>query len=125
MRKSLIFAIIGFLVIIFAGFMELKYLDSLSKELVGFIDKADSLENFEEEMVIIDEFRDKWDKNKRILSMFIDHQDIHKIESELVEVETNLKNNAKKCQISTNFALLKLYIEDITEERTFILQNVL
>ena len=125
MRNSLIFVIIVFLVIIFAGIVELKYLDNLSAELVSFIDEIDNSQNLDEKLELIANFREKWDENKKILGMFIDHQDIHKIESVLVENETILKNNSQKSQISTNFALLKLYIGDITDERTFILQNIL
>ena len=55
----------------------------------------------------------------------IDHQDIHKIESTLVEIESIFKNNLNSSQISTNFALLKLYINDMTDERIFTLKNVL
>ena len=66
-----------------------------------------------------------WDKNQKILSVMIDHQDIHKIESTLVEIESIFKNNLNSSQISTNFALLKLYINDMTDERIFTLKNVL
>ena len=66
-----------------------------------------------------------WDKNQKILSVMIDHQDIHKIESTLVEIESIFKNNLNSSQISTNFALLKLYINNMSDERIFTLKNIL
>jgi len=125
MKSSLIWAIIGFLVILFSGIIELKYLTNLSDEFINLLTEIDNYEEVDKKTEEVTNFRKKWDKHKRILSMFIDHIDIHKIESILVETETILKNNLDISQISTNFAILKLYIDDIKDERTFTLKNVL
>lgn len=125
MKSSIIYTCIGFFIIILAGIMELKYLNMLTEDFTNMIDEIDNYKEFDKKAEKIVSFREKWEKNNRILSMFIDHQDINRIESELVEIETNLKNSLMSSQISTNFARLKLYIKDITDERRFILQNVL
>lgn len=125
MKNLLIYIIIGFFVIILAGVVELKYLSNLTEDFISFIDRIDNYENSDKKREEFANFHKEWDKHSKILTMFIDHQDIHKIESILVESEMILKNNLSSSQISTNFALLKLYIKDITDERMFILQNIL
>lgn len=125
MKNTLLHATIGFFIVILGGIGELFYLTNLSNNFINLLGKIDGYESFYEKSVGVANFREIWDKNKKILYMLVDHQDIHKIESILVESELILKNNLNNSQISTNFALLKLYIEDIPDERRFILQNIL
>lgn len=125
MRSTVICAIIFSCLIILSGIIEIKYLTNFTDEMIEIIDAMEEYQGVDKksEKVII--LRKKWDKNVNILSVLIDHQDIHKIESRLVEIEMILKNNFSSSQISTNFALLKLYIKDIADERKFILKNIL
>lgn len=125
MRNSIIGIIIGFFVVISFGIVESKYLEKVSNELTEYIEEIESYPEVDKKNTEITGFREKWDKNQKILSVMIDHQDIHKIESTLVEIESIFKNNLNSSQISTNFALLKLYINDMTDERIFTLKNVL
>ncbi len=125
MRNSIIGIIIGFFVVISFGIVESKYLEKVSNELTEYIEEIESYPEVDKKITEITAFREMWDKNQKILSVMIDHQDIHKIESTLVEIESILKNNLNSSQISTNFALLKLYINDMTDERIFTLKNVL
>lgn len=125
MRNSIIGIIIGFFVVISFGIVEAKYLEKVSNELTEYIEEIESYPEVDKKATEITGFREKWDKNQKFLSIMIDHQDIHKIESTLVEIESIFKNNLNSSQISTNFALLKLYINDMTDERIFTLKNVL
>lgn len=125
MRNSIIGIIIGFFVVISFGIVESKYLEKVSNELTEYIEEIESYPEVDKKNTEITAFREMWDKNQKILSVMIDHQDIHKIESTLVEIESIFKNNLNSSQISTNFALLKLYINDMTDERIFTLKNVL
>ena len=125
MRNSIICIILAFVVITTFGFFELVYLKKLSNELIYDIDTIVYEESFDNKILDFTKFREKWGKHQKILSMLIDHQDIHKIESRLVEIDMILKNNFSSSQISTNFALLKLYIKDVVDEREFNLKNVL
>ena len=124
MRNSIIGIIIGFFVVISFGIVESKYLEKVSNELTEYIEEIESYPEVDKKITEITAFREMWDKNQKILSVMIDHQDIHKIESTLVEIESIFKNNLNSSQISTNFALLKLYINDMTDERIFTLKNV-
>ena len=125
MRNSIIGIIIGFFVVISFGIVESKHLEKVSNELTEYIEEIESYPEVDKKITEITAFREMWDKNQKILSVMIDHQDIHKIESTLVEIESIFKNNLNSSQISTNFALLKLYINDMTDERIFTLKNVL
>lgn len=125
MKNTIIYVIIFFLLVIFGGIIELRYLNDFSDEMVDFIDRIDKYEDVDKKAEEFINLRKKWDENAKFLSMLIDHQDIHKIESGLVEIEMILKNNFSSSQISTNFALVKLYIKDIADERRFILKNIL
>lgn len=123
MRNSIVCIILAFLIIISLGCGELIYLKNITNELINDIDNIEyDLDKKSEEFK---EFKEKWNKYQKILSTLIDHQDIHKIESMLVENDAILKNNFNNSQISTNFARLKLYIRDIVDEREFNLKNVL
>lgn len=123
MRNSIICIILAFLIIISLGYTELMYLKNITNELVNDINNLEYAMDKKDEK--FNEFKEKWNKYQKILSTLIDHQDIHKIESVLVEIDTNLKNNFSSSQISTNFARLKLYIRDIVDEREFNFKNVL
>ena len=125
MRNSIFVIIIVFFIVISFGISESKYLEKVSRELVERIEIIEIYTEDDKKTEEITAFREMWDKNQKILSVMIDHQDIHKIESALVEIESILKNNLNSSQISTNFALLKLYINDMTDERIFTLKNVL
>lgn len=125
MKNSIVGIIIGFFVVISFGIVEAKYLEKVSNELTEYIEEIESYPEVDKKVTEITGFREKWDKNQKFLSIMIDHQDIHKIESALVEIESILKNNLNSSQISTNFALLKLYINNMSGERIFTLKNVL
>ena len=125
MKKSSLIIFLGFTVIIGIGVVEFIYLKHMSEELTQIIDMINMEQDFDRKNEMVAEFREKWEKHQKILSVLVDHQDIHKIESVLVENEVILKNNLNISQISTNFATLKLYIKDIVEERQFNIKNVL
>lgn len=125
MKNSIVGIFIGFFVVISFGIVEAKYLEKVSNELIEYIEEIESYSEIDKKVTEITGFREKWDKNQKFLSIMIDHQDIHKIESALVEIESILKNNLNSSQISTNFALLKLYINNMSGERIFTLKNVL
>lgn len=125
MRNSIFVIIIVFFIVISFGISESKYLEKVSRELVERIEIIEIYTEDDKKTEEITAFREMWDKNQKILSVMIDHQDIHKIESALVEIESILKNNLNSSQISTNFALLKLYINNMSDERIFTLKNIL
>ena len=125
MRNSIFVIIIVFFIVISFGISESKYLEKVSRELVERIEIIKIYTEDDKKTEEITAFREMWDKNQKILSVMIDHQDIHKIESALVEIESILKNNLNSSQISTNFALLKLYINNMSDERIFTLKNIL
>ena len=125
MRNSIFAIIIGFFLVISIGMVESNYLENVSNELIEYIEKIENYSEVDRKSEESTDFRKMWDKNQKILSTLIDHQDIHKIESSLVEIESILKNNLNNSHISTNFALLKLYINDMSDERIFTLKNVL
>lgn len=125
MKNSVAVFVIGFFIVISFGIGEIMYLEKVSGDLVSYIEKIESYPSVDKKTEEITGFRELWDKNQKILSVMIDHQDIHKIESALVEIESILKNNLNSSQISTNFALLKLYINDMSNERIFTPKNVL
>ncbi len=125
MKNSIVGILIGFFVVISFGIVEAKYLEKVSNELAEYIEEIENYSKVDKKIKEITGFREKWDKNQKFLSIMIDHQDIYKIESALVEIESILKNNLNSSQISTNFALLKLYINNMSSERRFTLENVL
>ena len=125
MRNSIFVIIIVFFIVISFGISESKYLEKVSRELVERIEIIEIYTEDDKKTEEITAFREMWDKNQKILSVMIDHQDIHKIESTLVEIESIFKNNLNSSQISTNFALLKLYINNMSDERIFTLKNIL
>lgn len=125
MKKTVIGISIGFLIVFSFGIFEILYLESITKELISYAEKVESFTDNDKKTQEITDFRELWNKNKKFLSVLVDHQDINKIESALVEIESILKNNLNSSHISTNFALLKLYIEDMADERKFTLRNVL
>ena len=84
MRNSIIGIIIGFFVVISFGIVESKYLEKVSNELTEYIEEIESYPEVDKKITEITAFREMWDKNQKILSVMIDHQDIHKIESTLV-----------------------------------------
>lgn len=125
MKKTVIGISIGFLIVFSFGIFEMLYLESITEELISYAEKVESFTDNDKKAQEITGFRKLWNKNQKFLSVLVDHQDIHKIESALVEIESILKNNLTSSHISTNFALLKLYIEDMADERKFTLRNVL
>lgn len=125
MKKTVIGISIGFLIVFSFGIFEMLYLESITEELISYTEKVESFTDNDKKVQEITGFRELWNKNQKFLSVLVDHQDIHKIESALVEIESILKNNLTSSHISTNFALLKLYIEDMADERKFTLRNVL
>lgn len=125
MKKTIIWISIGFLLVISFGIFEIIYLENATSELISYIEKIENSPDDDDKAQEITAFRELWDKNQKFLSVLVDHQDIHKIESALVEIESILKNNLNSSHISTNFALLKLYIDNMADERKFTLKNVL
>lgn len=125
MRNSIVYIITGFVVIIGLGIFELMYFNKITDEFIYDIERMELEVSFDKKKEKFTKFKEKWENNQRIFSMLIDHQDIHKIETVLVEIDMILKNNFASSQISTNFAILKLYIKDIVDEREFNFKNIL
>lgn len=128
MKWSLVHIILGILIIILIACGEVRYLRNFTEELTNELESVEiSIESNDENgiKVCMDNVMNLWEKHEKILLMLIDYQDIHKIEALLVKTDKIIKNNLYDKHVSTNFALLKLYIENISEGSKFTLENLL
>lgn len=115
-------------ILIFLGFAQQKYIEKVANTMLSEVIEAEKL--FVEEKILessnkIESVITYWNESENTMYMLLNHKDIHKISEVLVEIDSKLKNFLNSNNISTNFALLKLYINDMKSENKFDLSNML
>lgn len=126
--KSLIGIIIGIVIVVGIGVGEQLYLEAFSNKMVHKIydvEKLISTGNIEESRNILQNIMKKWESDKNILGIIIDHEDIKRISLSLIEINKKLENFSYFENVSPNFAILKEYIKAIEGENKFTIVNVL
>lgn len=94
-------------IIITGGVITQKYLEKSSDVLISkFNDLKNNLENDNEEIKNnIEDIKKKWESIEKIWSTIVSHEEIDKIELELIELEDNYKTSKdldNKSEISIN-----------------------
>ena len=129
MDKLLPYILIGcILILIFLGSTEQNYLENLTEKILAEIEEVEKL--YDEEKIEDCNYRmenviSMWEDNEKILCMMLNHENVHKISGVLIETNSLLKKKLTAHNISSNFALLKMYIINMKEENEFSLSNML
>lgn len=104
------------------------YLENLTQKMMIEIEEAENefhKNNIEKSSLIIKNSKLNWEKSQKTLSMVLNHDEIYKISEKLTEIDNKLKNFLSNHDISSNFAVLKLYIKNVGNQNKFILENIL
>jgi len=128
MKSSIIFTILGFIILIGVGCIQQKYLQNTSQMLIESVNTIEILVNHDkisEANEKIVELTNDWKKVSKIWKILIYHDEIHPIDETFVEVCVDLEKNLEHSQISPNFELLKMYINNVSKNNKFILENIL
>jgi len=129
MDKLLPYILIGcILILIFLGVAEQNYIENLTEKILAEIEEVEKL--YDEEKIEDCNYRmenviSMWEDNEKILCMILNHENVHKISGVLIETNSLLKKNSTTHNISSNFALLKMYIINMKDENEFSLSNIL
>ena len=125
---TLVGIIIGYIIILGIGLLEQKYLDDLSYKMVNDVSDIEEtvyLGDIKTGVVKLQNIISKWEKDKKVLGIIINHEDIKKISESLIKIDSKLKKFSNSDNVSANFALLKEYIINIKKENEFTISNVL
>jgi len=102
MKKTLITAIIGYiLIIIFAIFIQ-GYLEKSSEKLVNKIDdlmKLVDIDKINESIELMDKLQENWDETKYKWAALIDHEEIDNIEETMHRVEMLIGDPQEKVEL--------------------------
>lgn len=115
-------------ILVFLGFAQQKYIEKVADTMLSEIIEAERLffeKKIPESSNKIENVITYWNESENTMYMLLNHKDVHKIAEVLVEIDSKLKNFLSSNNVSTNFALLKLYINDMKDENKFELSNVL
>lgn len=129
MDKLLPYILIGcILILIFLGSTEQNYLENLTEKILSEVAEVERLydeEKIEDCNYKMENVISMWEDNEKILCMILNHENVHKISGVLIETNSLLKKNSTAHNISSNFALLKMYIINMKDENEFSLSNIL
>lgn len=128
MKSSIVFTVLGFSFLIGIGCIQQKYLQKSSQILMESVNAIEILVNHDkisEANEKIVELTSDWEKISSRWKILIHHDEIHLINESLVEVCVDLEKKLEDSQISPNFELLKLYIDNVSKNNKFILENIL
>lgn len=120
--------LIAAIILISVGVAEQMYIEKISNNMLMEIEEAEKLfheERIEESSYKIENIMASWKESENVMYMMLNHKDVHKISEVLIEIDSKLKNFFISDNISTNFAILKLYINDIKVENKFEVSNIL
>ena len=129
MDKALPYILISsILILIFLGVTEQNYIENLTDKILAEVEEAER--DFDEEKIEDCNYRmenviSMWEDNEKTLCMMLNHENVHKISEVLIETNSLLKKNLTVHNVSSNFALLKMYIINMKEENEFSLSNIL
>lgn len=128
MKKTLITAIIGYIVVITFAICIQKYLENSSEELVIQIDTLmEAVENdkINESIEIREKVQEKWDDTQNKWAALIDHEEIDNIEETMHRVEMLIGDPEEKVELLSELNRLSFYLKHIPEREAFSLENVL
>jgi len=126
--KSLVWIIVGIVIVLGIGIGEKLYFNKVADDMVyeiNMLEEATFSGNISESAKRLQDTNIKWEKHKKILGLMLDHEEINRITLTLLEIDNNLKTFFDIKDISPNFALLKEYIKNIERENKFTIINLL
>lgn len=126
MKNAVISLIIFTIMVTTIGF-SLNYLNKVSDDLGRLNDEieqyiADS--NWDEAYKTSIEYTEKWNDYSEKLKLFVDHQEMDKIEEELCKLSQYIKEKTKEESLAS-VHVLKFLVDHISELEKLTIQNIL
>jgi len=128
MKKTLITAIIGYIIVITFAIFTQNYLEHSSEELVSEIEHLMSLvdiDKINESIESRDKLQKTWDQTKNKWAALIDHEEIDNIEETMHRVEMLIGDSEEKVELLSELNKLGFYLEHIPEREAFSIENIL
>ena len=127
MKRNLIIALSGLVIIIIFGIFTENYLKKSAVEITNIID---SLEKSVIEIEIdkakdfLDSLNKKWEKTKDIWAMLIDHEEMDNVEETIQYIEIFIDETDRQADLLAEINKLRFYIEHIPEKESFLIKNI-
>ena len=128
MKKEIIIIIsIVFVIIIVDIFLQnftQKFFDEISEDLSVLEKMMETAKDKEEIENKIDEIQNKWRKKYDKFACFIEHEEIEKVQTQLISIKANIKNDEYSKSID-DAEKCKFILKHISEKDSFKLVNIL
>ncbi len=125
--KNVIISFSIFVIMIIGMFFSLRYVNKICLELTETCDKLevtitseDWKKSYDDSLELLNDLK----KESRIISMFINHQEIDHMTNELFKFTQYVKEKSKDEALASLHAI-KFYIENIQEIQNVNIQNIL
>lgn len=125
--KNVIISFIIFIIMLVNIAFSLNYLNKASDDLRRFNDEIEQYitdSNWDKAYKSSIEYREKWNDYSNILKLFVDHQEMDKIEIELWKLPQYIKEKTKE-EALASVHVLKFLVDHITELEKINIQNIL
>lgn len=125
MKNVVISLIISIIMIIGIAF-SLNYLNSVSQDLGELNDEIEQNiadNNWDKAYKLSIEYTEKWKNHSKIIKLFLDHQEMDKIEIELWKLPQYIKEMTKDESLAS-IHVLKFLVEHISELEKVKIQNI-
>lgn len=125
--KNVVIALALFFVMVINIAFSLKYLNKASDDLGGLNDEIEQYiidSNWDKAYQCSIEYTEKWKDYSKILKLFVDHQEMDKIETELWKLPQYIKEETKD-EALASVHVLKFLVDHISELEEVNIQNIL
>lgn len=124
--KNVVISLILFIVMIVGITFSLKYLNKASHDLGNLSDEIEQSitdNNWDKAYKSSIEYTEKWKDYAKKIKLFLDHQEMDKIETELWKLPQYIKEETKDESLAT-VHVLKFLVDHISELEKVNIQNI-
>jgi len=124
--KDVLISLILSVIMIFTISSSIKYLNTVSQNLSELNDEIEQNindENWEEAYKITIEYTEKWQSYSKKIKLFLDHQEIDNIETELWQLPQYIKEKSKDEALASVY-VLKYLLNHIADIEKIKIENI-
>ena len=124
MRKEFIICVVLIIIIILGNNITQKYTENTMEKLIKGLEEIEvKIEDKKEIEKDIKKVIEEWDNKSHKLAYFIEHNELEKIEKNLLNIENCIKNKGK-LDVNNKIEKTKFLLENVKNKYKICLENI-
>lgn len=127
MKRNLIIALSGLIIITLFGIYIENYLKKSAEVITKIIDEIEKtviIVEIDSAKEKLNELNEEWERTKDKWSMLIDHEEMDNVEETIQYIEIFIDETDRQADLLAEINKLRFYIEHIPEKESFLVKNI-